>query len=114
MSDDQVRDAVQKLELRMADMEADVRVVKHDVKNMQQSNQGLATKLDRLENRVGEKIDAVKDGMANRFETLTEKVAAINVQQARGAGFFAGIAAVITVCSGLVLGIAKLLFGGSS
>lgn len=100
MSDVEVRDALQKLSDRVGQLETEVRVVKHDLNNNTQASQGLGNKLEKIEERMGAKIDQ-----------LSEKVSALNVKQERGAGFFAGMAAVVTFCGGALIGIAKLIWG---
>lgn len=103
MSDQEVRDGLQRLNERVADLEADVRVTKHNVNNMQATFQALASKLERIEERVGMKLDV-----------LTEKVAELKIEQGRSAGFYAGVAAVITACISVVAILTKFLFGGAS
>lgn len=100
MSDPEVREALAKVNDRLSSMETEVRVVKHDVANMQMNSQGLLTRLDKVEERVGAKIDALVAG-----------VAAITVKQERGAGFFAGMAAVVTFSGGALLALADYFFG---
>jgi hypothetical protein len=67
----------------IGEMKADVRTIKHDLVNIQQSMLGLNEKLNSLTN-----------------------------QQSRGLGFFAGAAMIITVFGGFLLAAVKLLFGG--
>lgn len=66
MSDQEVRDGLQRLNERVADLEADVRVTKHNVNNIQATFQALASKLERIEERVGMKLD----GLASKLEHL--------------------------------------------
>lgn len=88
------------LKTKFAECEADVRVTKHEVKNMHQMMSGLGTRLDKVEDRVLAKIDS-----------LADKLTGVGMQQARGLGFFAGVAAVITGAGSLLLALGKLLFG---
>lgn len=83
-----------------AKLEAEVRVTKHDVKNLHDMFSGLGVRIDKLDEKIAGKIDA-----------LAEKLTGVNVQQARGLGFFAGVSAVITIAGGIILTLAKLLFG---
>lgn len=102
LPDPEFRDAVDRLAGKVAELDADVRVTKHAVANMQMQSNSLATKLDKIEERMGQKLDG-----------LSDKVAALNVKQERGLGFFAGIAFVIVSCGGTLLALAKFLFGGN-
>ena len=68
----------------VSEMKADMRTVKHDVANIQQQLMGL----DRA-------------------------LSGIKTQQARGLGFFAGAAFIITAAGGLLITMTKLLFGGN-
>jgi hypothetical protein len=68
----------------IGEMKADMRTVKHDISGIQQSLQGLDRRLNSLSNT-----------------------------QARGLGFFAGMAFILTAAGGLLLLIGKLMFGGA-
>jgi hypothetical protein len=71
---------------QMGGMQADIRTVKHDLSNVQQGMTGLSSIVNSVTNR-----------------------------QARGAGFWAGIAFVVTTgitALGVVIGGLKLIFGG--
>lgn len=63
-------------------LQADMRTVKHDVA------------------QVSQKIDGISN-----------QITAMNTQRARGLGFFAGAAFIVTTFGGLLLAAAKLLFG---
>ena len=63
-------------------LQADMRTVKHDVAN------------------ISSKIDALSTLIGN-----------VTNQQARGLGFFAGIAFILTASGGLLLAAAAFLFG---
>lgn len=67
----------------LGEMKADVRTIKHDLVNIQQGLLGL-----------------------------NEKLNGLTSQQARGLGFFAGAAFIITMVGGFLLATAKVLFGG--
>jgi len=62
-------------------LQSDVRTLRHDVTN------------------VSSKLDAISN-----------QISMINNQQARGLGFFAGAAMIITVFGGLLIAAIKLLF----
>lgn len=111
--DPETREAVDRLAAKVADLDADVRVVKHTMANMQQSSQGLAAKLEKIEDRMGLKLDGLATTVDTKIESLRKDLAAINVKQERGAGFFAGIAFVVVSCATLIMGLAKLLFGSN-
>jgi len=68
----------------MGELKADVRTIKHDVSNIQMSITGINNRLNSL-----------------------------STQHARGLGFFAGAAFIITAAGGLLLTVAKLMFGGN-
>lgn len=88
------------LRSKVSDMDADVRVTKHAVANLQMAQTSLGSKIDKMEEKLGSKID-----------NLTDKINVINTTQARGLGFFAGSAFIITACGGALIAIAKFVFG---
>lgn len=65
-------------------LQADMRTVKHDVANISAKIDGLAAQLSKS-----------------------------NVTQARGLGFFAGAAFIITTAGGLLITVTKLLWGAN-
>ena len=89
------------LRSKVADVDADVRVTKHAVANMQQAQGAIGHKIEKMEEKLGVKIDM-----------LTEKISVINATQSRGLGFFAGVAFIITTAGGLLIAVAKLLWAG--
>jgi len=78
----------------IADVKAEVRIVKHDQASTQMIVGGFSARLDKFEERIGNKLDAITG------------------QQHRGAGFIAGIMAAGTVCVGFLAFLFNLLFGG--
>jgi hypothetical protein len=90
------------LRAKVADVDADVRVTKHAVANLQMSQTSLGSKIDKMEEKLGGKID-----------NLTAQINVINTTQARGLGFFAGSAFIITACGGVLIAVAKFIFGVS-
>ncbi len=89
-----VETTISSLREKVGELDATVRVVKHDVANLHQGQSALVTKLDKIEDRLGAKIDNLK------------------TKQDRNAGFWAGVAIVLTLPPALLLGLAKILFGG--
>lgn len=69
----------------IGEMKADMRTVKHDIASIQQTLQGL----DR-------------------------RMTAHATSQARGLGFFAGVAFILTTAGGLLLLLGKMMFGGQT
>lgn len=114
MSELEVRETLAKLIDRMSNVETEIRVVKHDLSNMQQSAINLASKLEKVEDRLGSKVDALSAEIAAKFQTLSTDIAAINVKHERGMGFFAGVGSVFAIVGGLLLTLAKFLFAGGS
>lgn len=98
--DDDLRGQLTDLSKEVGDLKGSVRVVKHDVANMQMAQIGFGTKLEKVEDRLGSKID-----------NLSTQLGAVNLKQERGFGFFAGMGFVIVSCGGLLLAVGKLLFG---
>lgn len=113
MTDEDVRSAVDRLATKVADLDADVRVTKHNVANMQMNTEGLARKLEKLEDRMGTKFEDLTKTVHDKFEAVIKEIGAVNMKQERGAGFYAGMAAVIGVMVSLLAVLAKFLFGGS-
>ncbi len=118
----ELKKAVHGLDTKFGELNTEVHVTKHNVNNMKQSQDGFALKIDKMEERLGGKIEALGNTMESRvgrqiddlytkFNALTDKFSQLNTQHARGAGFFAGMAAVVTVAGALLLTLAKLLWG---
>lgn len=53
-------------------------------------------------------------GISAKFDTVFAEIRQITNKQARGIGFFAGMAFLLTTFGGGLLVIGKLLFGGHS
>lgn len=87
------------LKVDIADVKAETRVTKHDVANLSTQFNAIGHRLEKLEDKLGAKIDA-----------LAERLTGVNLQQARGIGFFAGMGAVATVAVSFIAVIIKLLF----
>lgn len=66
----------------IGEMKADIRTVKHDISSVQQQLQSIDRRLN-----------------------------TINTSQARGLGFFAGMAFILTAAGGLLLALGKLIWG---
>ena len=88
-----LRNRVGALEVKVEEVRGDVRVTKHEGANTQQLVIGLTDRIDRFQTQMFAKLDTVKS------------------QQDRSAGFYAGVAAVFTLCAGVILFLVKLLFG---
>ena len=101
MTEPDIHHEILGLKTDVANLRAEVRVTKHDVANVAAAQSGLGSRLDRMEERIG-----------NKIEGLAEKIGVVNTQQARGLGFFAGMAFVVTAAGGLLLALGKLLFTG--
>lgn len=84
---------------KLGKLETEVRVVKHDFVNLKDMINGVGSRVEKVEEKIGAKLDII-----------FEKVAGLNVQQQRGAGFVAGVIAAASVAAGLLLFLAKLLF----
>ena len=91
------------LRAKVADVDADVRVTKHAVANLQMSQASLGGKIDKMEEKLAAKID-----------NLTAQINVINTTQARGLGFFAGVSFIVVSAGGVLIAIAKFLFGTGS
>ena len=111
MSDQDVRDALQRLTDRVGTVETELRVVKHDLKNMEATSQGLGSKLERVEERMSTEIKALTKTMGDKFDVLGEKIVGLNIKQERGLGFFAGIGFVFASCGAVLIAFTKLVFG---
>lgn len=99
MGDTEIQRELAGIRSEISRLDGDVRVAKHDVANMRQAQQGINIRLDKMEERLGNKIEGLSDKLGN-----------LNTQQARGLGFFAGIAFMITSAGALLLALGKLLF----
>lgn len=97
----QVRADIAILRDKLGEVEAETRVTKHAVANVQQSQVAINGRLDKFEEKIGGKLDL-----------LSEKISCINTQQQRGFGFAAGVAFVVTACGTILLTVIKFLFHG--
>jgi hypothetical protein len=84
---------------KIGKLETEVRVVKHDYDNLKGVINGLSTKFEKMEEKIGSKMDG-----------LLDKITGLDVSQAKGFGFFAGVGAVFTVSVTVILAIVKVLF----
>lgn len=78
-----------------SDVRAETRVTKHDVANLRDMFAGLGQRIDKLDEKLASKIDA-----------LTIQLTGLNLQLQRGLGFFAGVSAVVTIAGGFLLALA--------
>lgn len=95
-----LRNDVGNVKLQISKMEAEVRVTKHDVANIQMGLTGFSARFDKFQDTMGSKMDA-----------LAEKMSALNIKQEKGVSFFAGMAAVISVSAGFIIMLVKMVFG---
>lgn len=86
---------------KLGGLETETRISKHDIKNVQQSLVGYSIRFDKFEERI-----------TTSLNKLSEQITAQNAKQERGAGFFAGVGAVIVVAGGVFMFLGKLLFSG--
>lgn len=80
-------------------LDTEIRVTKHDVDNVKQMLSGFGTRLEKCEERLAQKIEA-----------LGERFAALNVRQERGVGYVTGIMAAATAAGAILIFLVKLLF----
>lgn len=90
------------VKLQVSKVEAEVRVTKHDVANMQMGLTGFAARFDKFQDSISTKLDGMSD-----------RLAALNVKQEKGVSFFAGMAAVISITAGFIIMLVKMLFPAS-
>ncbi len=97
----ELRGEVANIKTQVAEVKAEVRVTKHDGANTQQMLAGLSSRFETSQEKISTKLDSLGD-----------KIAAINTSNARGVGFFSGMAFMVTACGGMLLFLGKILFGG--
>jgi predicted nucleic acid-binding Zn-ribbon protein len=110
-------DEVRKLRDEVGELKTTTRVTKHDVANLQMGMNGLTQRVEKIVDQLSRELKETRESLSNEMRSelklVSSEIAGINKVQARGAGFYAGVMAVITVGGGILLGIAKLLFGGA-
>lgn len=112
-----LRDRVMGLELSMTknlgDIEATVRVVKHDNANTQQMVVGLNTRLDRFENQFRAEIKELSETLSKEVRAIGAEIATSNTNNQRKFSFYAGIAAagtfIVTISGVIITAVAKLM-----
>lgn len=130
MSPDVDAQVMQALRDKVGDVDATVRVVKHDLANQRQVQEAIIGRMDKadlrlekFEERTSAQIEKVTDKIGFQIEALGRQFAAetsslsaqfqaLNVKQEKGTSFYAGMAAVITLVVTIIMGLAKVLFGG--
>lgn len=119
-------DPIQDMRLEVAKVHELIRVVKHDRANDAQAQLGFERSLERmekkqdkfderfekLEEKLGGKIEENHKVINDKIDALKDSLAAVNLKQERGVGFFAGVAAVFTVAITIILFLVKLIFDG--
>lgn len=124
-----VRDKVMDLELsttkKLGEIEATVRVVKHDNANTQQMVGGLNLRLDRIETAFKADLKEISENLGKEVRTigqqLTQEVAKLsgeintnNIRTTSKLSFYAGIAATgtfIISASGVIIAFAAKFIG---
>lgn len=117
--------AMQALRDKMGDLDGTVRVVKHELANSQQAALGRDIRFDKFEERTRVQFeemrkettasfDRVNDTITRKFDDLSAQFSTLNIKQEKGASFYAGIAAVMTFVITVIMGLAKILFGGGA
>lgn len=87
--------------LKFADLEGTVRVVKHDVANLQLVMQG-----------VGVRFDKLSDLMTASFTELRKDIANVNLKHEKGASFYTGMA-VLATAAATAIGTLLMFIGKS-
>lgn len=119
-------DPINDLRMDVAKAHELIRVVKHDLNNDRQAQINFERHLDRMEKKqdkfderlekveekLGARIDANHTVLSDKMDALRDSLAATNMKQARGVGFFAGVGAVFTVAITIILFLVKLIFDG--
>jgi len=119
---DVVRD-VRELERSVSAIKSDVisatseaKDARHLAGQVGQTNLGLNSRLDKMELRLNEhierlsakiddKVDRLEEKLITKIEGNDARLATIKLQQAKGAGFWAGVVFVFTIGSGVAGGI---------
>lgn len=97
---------------QISKLETGIRVAKHDVTNLDAKFAGLAKTFEKFEEKVDKRFDKFEERLGLKLDLFGEKLGTINTQQARGLGYFAGIASVITVAGTAMLTFAKVIITG--
>lgn len=93
----------------LAKLHGEVRVVKHDLAQVQMRQEISFRSIEKLDDKVSKRIDDFDNKVSSKFDILTERVAGLNAQHQKGLGFFAGIGFMITLPAGVVALIVKLV-----
>lgn len=113
-----VQEKVSDLELSMTkklgEVEATVRVVKHDNANTQQMVAGLTSRLDRFEASFKEEVKDFRQEVAKEFRAILAEISTNQTSTASKFSFYAGIAATgtfIISASGVIIAFAAKFMG---
>jgi hypothetical protein len=79
--------------------EGTLRVIKHDVANLQAAQGGIVGRMDKLEDRLGSKIDDLK-----------LQITTLHIKHEKGVGFYAGLAVAFTTSAGVIGTLLMLLY----
>lgn len=111
-----LKDKVTSLESEMtrqySNLEAEVRITKHDVINLTQMLNGFSARMEKMEERLAQKIDGISADFTKEVRTLAAGIAAVNVKQERGTAYVAGVMCAAGVVGGMLMLLAKFLFQG--
>jgi archaellum component FlaC len=115
---------------KVSGMDRDLGVTKHAVANIQTMQNGLGARLDKLEEKIGDKIDLVgrevdtvsreihlvSSGLSEKLATstanLTSEISNVNTRQQRSIAYVTGVVAALGITGGLLMLLAKMLFVG--
>lgn len=89
---------------QLGEMRADMRTVKHDLAQ-------VSGKVDGLSTQMTSRVEGLSTQMTAHVAALTQSINQLNTKQERSLGFFAGVAFVIVSAGGLLIAMAKLIFG---
>lgn len=89
------------------------RVAKHDQAQTAQAVYALDLRLTKLQDKTEAGFEKLGDKLADEIKALSSQISLINVQQGKSAGFYAGVAAVMTLAVTIIMALAKMLFGGA-
>lgn len=119
-------DEIAELRFEVAKVHELVRVVKHDRNNdaqaqvafernlerMEKKQDKFDERLEKVEEKLGARIDANHTVLSDKIDAIKESISAINVQQGKSVGFYAGIGTVFVTAVTIILFLVKLLFDG--
>jgi len=112
----EMSDEVRKLRDEVGELKTTTRVTKHDVANLQMGMNGLTQRVEKIVDQLSRELKETRESLSNEMRSelklVSSEIAGINKVQARGAGFYAGVTASVAAGGGLLMALAKILFGG--